>query len=178
MEISEIMATYAIGLAILELFRYLGFIGFEYTLPVFVDKSFMIAGAFVDMQRIFIVIIGTALVIGLLFNPVRDRVQAVVDRVFFPQRLDYNDALGQWSEVLGTAYETAGKATSSLAIVVSSVARSMSGSLRTPRRLHRQDLGAQRLRADPVVGASPFTPVSPSFPPRIGGFRSRGRTRG
>jgi branched-chain amino acid transport system permease protein len=63
--LSEVIATFGIGLAILELFRYLGFIGFEYTLPVFVDKSFMIAGAFVDMQRIFIVIIGAALVTGL-----------------------------------------------------------------------------------------------------------------
>jgi branched-chain amino acid transport system permease protein len=63
--LSEVIATFGIGLAILELFRYLGFIGFEYTLPVFVDKSFMIAGAFVDMQRIFIVVIGAALVIGL-----------------------------------------------------------------------------------------------------------------
>jgi len=63
--LSEVIATFGIGLAILELFRYLGFIGFEYTLPVFEDKSFMIAGVFIDMQRIFIVIIGSALVIGL-----------------------------------------------------------------------------------------------------------------
>jgi branched-chain amino acid transport system permease protein len=63
--LSEVIATFGIGLAILELFRYLGFIGFEYTLPVFVDKSFMIAGAFVDLQRIFIVLIGAALVISL-----------------------------------------------------------------------------------------------------------------
>jgi branched-chain amino acid transport system permease protein len=65
--LSEVIATFGIGLAILELFRYLGFIGFEYTLPVFIDKSFMIAGAFVDMQRIFIVIIGVMLVLGLWF---------------------------------------------------------------------------------------------------------------
>jgi branched-chain amino acid transport system permease protein len=65
--ISEVIATFGIGLAILELFRYLGFIGFEYTLPVFIDKSFMIAGAYVDMQRIFIVIIGVMLVLGLWF---------------------------------------------------------------------------------------------------------------
>jgi branched-chain amino acid transport system permease protein len=63
--LSEVIATFGIGLAILELFRYLGFIGFEYTLPVFIDKSFMIGGAFVDMQRIFIVVIGASLVIGL-----------------------------------------------------------------------------------------------------------------
>ena len=63
--LSEVIATFGIGLAILELFRYLGFIGFEYTLPVFIDRSFMIAGAYVDMQRIFIVIIGVTLVLGL-----------------------------------------------------------------------------------------------------------------
>jgi branched-chain amino acid transport system permease protein len=63
--LSEVIATFGIGLAILELFRYLGFIGFEYTLPVFIDKSFLIAGTYVDMQRIFIVIIGIILVMGL-----------------------------------------------------------------------------------------------------------------
>ena len=33
--ISEVIATFGVGLAILELFRHLGFTGFEYTLPVF-----------------------------------------------------------------------------------------------------------------------------------------------
>jgi branched-chain amino acid transport system permease protein len=65
--LSEVIATFGIGLAILELFRYLGFVGFEYTLPVFVDHSFFILGAFVDMQRILIVIIGILLIIGLYF---------------------------------------------------------------------------------------------------------------
>jgi len=63
--LSEVIATFGIGLAILELFRYLGFVGFEYTLPVFIDESYFIAGAFVDMQRIFIVIIGVLLVVAL-----------------------------------------------------------------------------------------------------------------
>ena len=60
--ISEVIATFGIGLAILELFRYLGFVGFEYTLPVFIDKSFFIAGTYVDMQRLLIVIVGLALI--------------------------------------------------------------------------------------------------------------------
>ena len=63
--LSEVIATFGIGLAILELFRYLGFVGFEYTLPVFVDHSFLILGTYVDMQRILIVIIGILLVLGL-----------------------------------------------------------------------------------------------------------------
>jgi branched-chain amino acid transport system permease protein len=63
--LSEVIATFGIGLAILELFRYLGFVGFDYTLPVFVDKSFIIAGTYVDMQRILIVVIGAVLVVAL-----------------------------------------------------------------------------------------------------------------
>jgi len=63
--LSEVIATFGIGLAILELFRYLGFVGFEYTLPVFIDNSLVIAGVYVDMQRVLIVIIGTALVLAL-----------------------------------------------------------------------------------------------------------------
>ena len=63
--LSEVIATFGIGLAILELFRYLGFVGFEYNLPVFIDQSFFILGAFVDMQRILIVIIGGLLVSAL-----------------------------------------------------------------------------------------------------------------
>jgi branched-chain amino acid transport system permease protein len=63
--LSEVIATFGIGLAILELFRYLGFVGFEYNLPVFIDRSFLIAGAYIDMQRILIVIIGALLVIAL-----------------------------------------------------------------------------------------------------------------
>ena len=63
--LSEVIATFAIGLAILELFRYLGFVGFEYNLPVFIDQSFLIAGTYIDMQRILIVIIGAVLVIAL-----------------------------------------------------------------------------------------------------------------
>ncbi len=63
--LAEVIATFGIGLAILETFRYLGFVGFEYTLPVFIDHSFMIAGTYIDMQRIFIVIISAALVLLL-----------------------------------------------------------------------------------------------------------------
>lgn len=65
--LSEVIATFGIGLAILELFRYLGFVGFEYTLPVFLDHSLVFAGTYVDMQRLFIVGIGLVMVIALWF---------------------------------------------------------------------------------------------------------------
>lgn len=63
--ISEVIATFGVGLAILELFRYLGFTGFEYTLPVFSDGSIMIGNTYVDHQRLWIVGCGVALAIGL-----------------------------------------------------------------------------------------------------------------
>jgi branched-chain amino acid transport system permease protein len=63
--LSEVIATFGIGLSILELFRYLGFVGFEYTLPTISDASFFIAGTFVDMQRLLIVLVGITLVAGL-----------------------------------------------------------------------------------------------------------------
>ncbi|MEE9495731.1 MAG: branched-chain amino acid ABC transporter permease [Desulfobacterales bacterium] len=63
--LSEIIATFGLGLAILELFRYFGFVGFEYTLPVFIDKSVMIAGTYVDMQRILVVTVGVVMVLAL-----------------------------------------------------------------------------------------------------------------
>ena len=65
MVISEVIATFGVGLAILELFRYLGFTGFEYTLPVFSDGSVMIGDTYIDHQRLWIVGIGISLAIGL-----------------------------------------------------------------------------------------------------------------
>ncbi len=65
MEISEIIASYAIALAILEGLRWGGFKGMTYTLPVFIEGSVTIAGISVDYQRILSVVIGAALVGGL-----------------------------------------------------------------------------------------------------------------
>ena len=66
MEISEIIASYAIGLAILEGFRWGGFKGLTYTLPAFIPGSTEIAGISVDYQRLLVVGIGAA-VVGLLW---------------------------------------------------------------------------------------------------------------
>jgi branched-chain amino acid transport system permease protein len=63
--LSEVIATFGIGLAILELFRYLGFVGFEYTLPVFIDESLFVAGTYLDMQRVLIVVLTFILVLFL-----------------------------------------------------------------------------------------------------------------
>ena len=61
MATSEIIVTYALGLAILEGFRWGGFKGMTYTLPVFIEGSIDIGGIPVDFQRI--IVIGVGLVV-------------------------------------------------------------------------------------------------------------------
>lgn len=65
MNISEIIASYAIGLIILEGLRYGGFRGMTYTLPTFMEGSLMIGGVPVDYHRLLMTIIGILLVAGL-----------------------------------------------------------------------------------------------------------------
>jgi branched-chain amino acid transport system permease protein len=62
MAISEIIASYAIALAILEGLRWRGFKGMTYTLPSFISGSTSIAGVSVDYQRLLVVGVGAALV--------------------------------------------------------------------------------------------------------------------
>jgi branched-chain amino acid transport system permease protein len=62
MAISEIIASYAIGLAILEALRWGGFKGMTYTLPTFIQGTIFIAGVPVDLHRIIVLVCGIALV--------------------------------------------------------------------------------------------------------------------
>lgn len=65
MNISEIIASYAMGLAILEGLRYGGFRGMTYTLPVFMEGSLTLGGVPVDYHRIVMMVIGVLLLAGL-----------------------------------------------------------------------------------------------------------------
>ena len=65
MATSEIIASYAIGLAILEGLRWGGFKGLTYTLPVFIEGSWEVGGVMVDYQRILVVVIGVVVMVLL-----------------------------------------------------------------------------------------------------------------
>ncbi|WP_022664498.1 branched-chain amino acid ABC transporter permease [Desulfospira joergensenii] len=67
MNISEIISSYAMGLAILEGLRYGGFRGMTYTLPVFMEGSISLGGVPVDFHRILMMVIGLLLIAGLWF---------------------------------------------------------------------------------------------------------------
>ncbi len=62
MATSEIIATYALGLAILEFLRWRGFKGMTYTLPVFIEGTITIRDVPVDLQRIIVIGIGIVVV--------------------------------------------------------------------------------------------------------------------
>jgi branched-chain amino acid transport system permease protein len=62
-ELSEVISTFAIGVAILETFRWLGFVTYEFNLPSFIRGGTRIAGTPVDYQRL--VIVGVALVLAV-----------------------------------------------------------------------------------------------------------------
>jgi len=66
MEVSEVIATYAIGLAIIEGLRYMGFRGSSYSLPTVADGALFIGEVPVDYQRIAVLIAGVA-ILGLLW---------------------------------------------------------------------------------------------------------------
>jgi len=66
MPISEIIASYAIGLAVLEGLRWGGLKGGTFTLPPFVDGGTDIFGVSVDFQRLIVVVVGVIMV-GLLW---------------------------------------------------------------------------------------------------------------
>jgi len=67
MLLSEAIATFGLGIAILEFLRWKGFIGFRYNLPTFIEGSINVGGNIVDYQRLCIVGIGLILVLFLWF---------------------------------------------------------------------------------------------------------------
>ncbi|OGP96776.1 MAG: branched-chain amino acid ABC transporter permease [Deltaproteobacteria bacterium RBG_16_47_11] len=62
MATSEIIATYALGLAVLEFLRWRGFKGMTYTLPVFIEGSINIGGIPLDFQRMIVIGVGIVVV--------------------------------------------------------------------------------------------------------------------
>lgn len=63
--LSEVIATFALGVGMLELFRWMGFVTYDFSLPNFIEGDVNIAGVVLDYQRICIIGIGLALVLFL-----------------------------------------------------------------------------------------------------------------
>jgi branched-chain amino acid transport system permease protein len=66
-ELSEVISTFAVGVAILELFRYLGFVTYEFNLPPFIKGQMQLLGVSIDYQRVFVIAVGLVLAVLLWF---------------------------------------------------------------------------------------------------------------
>jgi branched-chain amino acid transport system permease protein len=65
MQLSEILVTFAIALAILEFLRWHGLRGSTFVLPSFYNGTINIFGVIVDYQRVFVMIAAISIVIAL-----------------------------------------------------------------------------------------------------------------
>jgi branched-chain amino acid transport system permease protein len=108
MPLSEVMATFGLGLAIMELFRYFDFVGFRYTLPIFFDGSFSIGDVYIDYQRLIIGLIAIALTVGLFLFTNRTRMGLAFRAIAQDERTALTfgidaDLVGALSMALGCA---------------------------------------------------------------------------
>jgi signal transduction histidine kinase len=60
-------------------------------------------GAATDSGSYTLAVFIAAVIIGILANPARTRIQAIIDRIFFRRQVDYRRTLVRWSEELGTS---------------------------------------------------------------------------
>jgi branched-chain amino acid transport system permease protein len=72
--LSEVIATFAMGVGILEFLRWMGFDTHDMNLPVFVKGSLTVKAMTLDFQRLFIVVIGMGLVLFLYMVTHRTRI--------------------------------------------------------------------------------------------------------
>ncbi len=65
--LNEVIATFAIGISMLELFRWLGFVTYEYSLPYIVRGRFTIFQTTLDYQRLLIIVVAFLLAVFLWY---------------------------------------------------------------------------------------------------------------
>jgi len=106
--ISEVIATFAVSLVLLELLRYFGFIGSKYTLPVLVNGSVDFLDCYVDIQRLLIIGFGICVLfvlylltrhtrMGLAFRGIAQEERTSLSLGINPERI------ASWSMGIGAA---------------------------------------------------------------------------
>ncbi|MBI2359076.1 MAG: branched-chain amino acid ABC transporter permease [Deltaproteobacteria bacterium] len=98
MPISEIIVTFALGTALLELLRFFGLFGSNYGLPPLRRATLQLSGVPVDFQRVAVVVIGVVLIaalwlfthytkVGLAFRAIAQDEQAAMMVGIDPDRM-------------------------------------------------------------------------------------------
>jgi branched-chain amino acid transport system permease protein len=114
--LSEVIATFALGVGILELFRWLGFVTYEFTLPSFIKGMVVIAGVPLDYQRLFIIGIASALVLFLYFFTHYTRIGLAMRGIAQNERTAIS--LGIESDITAALSLALGSAMASVAAIV------------------------------------------------------------
>lgn len=60
-------------------------------------------GMTADSRSYAVVVFLSAIILGLLVNPIRARIQTIIDHSFFRRQVDYQRSLIEWSEALSTS---------------------------------------------------------------------------
>jgi len=116
--INEVIATLATAIVIIEVLRWLGFSGFTYVLPEFIKGSVQIGKVWLDYQRIFLVAIGTALIIFLYFFTRRTRIGLSFRAIAQNERTAISLGIdSDWTAALSLAFGSALAVVAGLAIL-------------------------------------------------------------
>lgn len=116
MEASEIIVTFAMSLAMLELLRFMGFIGPRFTIPAFAEGVVSILGITVDYHRLILVAIGAILVAFLWFFTHHTKVGLALRAIAQDERAAM--MLGIDSDLAATLSLAFGSALAALAAIV------------------------------------------------------------
>lgn len=116
MPVSEIIASFAVGLAILEFLRWTGLRGATYMLPPFLEGSVTIAGVPVDLQRLVILAAGMAVVAVLWLFTHHTKIGLALRAIAQDERVAL--MLGIDSDLVATVAMSLGSALAGLAAVL------------------------------------------------------------
>jgi len=116
--LSEVIATFALGVGMLEFFRWKGFVTYEFTLPYFKKGMLLIGGVPVDYQRLFIIGIGLALVLFLYFFTHHTRIGWSFRGIAQNQRTAISLGIEpDWTAALSLAFGSAMAAVAAISIL-------------------------------------------------------------
>ena len=116
--LSEVIATFALGVGILELFRWLGFVTYEFTLPYFKKGMVLIAGVPLDYQRLFIIGIGLVMVLFLYFFTHHTRIGLAFRGIAQNERTAISLGIeSDWTAALSLAFGSAMAAVAAVVIL-------------------------------------------------------------
>jgi len=114
--LAEVISTFAIGIAMLELIRAVGLVGFGAKLQPWVDGNIPVGDLTIDYQRLFIIGIGVSLVLGLWLFTRRTKMGLSFRAIAQNERTALalgmeSDWVAMWSMVVGSALIAIGAVT-------------------------------------------------------------------